>query len=517
MDKEEDISAIKFSSITILDHNCSINRNPDDLNLLVDFSDATPTYTREDGVHLQLSTKSMPKKKIVKLSNNVAYGMLIKGAKEMTDDEYLSTFVERKKEFVDNYIVKNTFAKGFQVPSAVQALTIVELIQRKDALVQFKAGTGKTHAFLFGCLWHFDPSDYVLQYVFITCSHEVAFQIYEQAKQILPPDTKIALCIGQKKEGTMGGGGGGGFKTLIGTSNLNRRPKTIREEKEEVSKAQVIVCTMGKFYDFMFNKKWINTKYLKTICVDEFDNIISSNSKNRSSIIMNTQEQMANIIHDIPYDTQRTFFSATVSEQALQIAHSYFRKYNSPLDEPFIVLLNVDDYTLEGIRQYYVCCKDMEWKKEVLIDLITQCRISQGIIFTNTIKTAEDLKMMLDNYPKIRISAAVFHGGLPESVRSGIHKDFIENKVRLLISTDLTSRGLDVQSINVVINFDMPDSMETYIHRIGRSGRYGRKGTAISLLVVSEYNNEMKKVEAINECSNKSKMEELPGKLESLL
>lgn len=513
--ESEKISDIKFSPISVGDHACNANRKEENLYLLSSFSDVVPKYNSEYGPHLELTSKKSPEPIIVPLNNTVTSGMLIENYQKMTDDEYYNTFVEKKKEFIEKYLIKNTFAKGFENPSAVQALAIPELIQRRDALIQFKSGTGKTHAFLFGCLWGFDPQDNALQYVFVTSSHEVAVQIYDQAKFLLPSTTQIALCIGQKKD--VGSTSTGGFKTPISTSSLNNRTKTLKEEKEEINRAQVIVCTMGKFYDYLCNRKFINCiKYLKTICVDEFDNIVASRSRARTSTVMSTEDQMAAIMKEIPQTAQRVFFSATVSQQALEIAYSYFRQYNPSVGESFIVLLNIEDYTLEGIRQYYVQCNSFTEKQDVLIDLLGQCRIAQGIIFTNRIDTANEIQSYLEKQ-KPPIKSSVFHADLPAQLRKSVHKEFTENKTRLLISTDVSARGLDVQGINVVINFDMPDALETYIHRVGRSGRYGKKGVAISLILVNSLKNEMKKVDGINEHSENNKMKALPQDLSDLL
>lgn len=511
MEYTDDISDIKFNQITIGDRTCNVNRRLDnDIFLFHNFTDALPYYDEENGVHLKLSSDKSKTNVIAKLSNYVCNRILIENSRNMDDKEYYKMFTDIKTEFVKNCLIFKTFAKGYEIPSPVQVLTIPELIMGRDMLVQFKSGTGKTWAFLFGLLWSYDPSDKELQHVFITNSHEVAMQIYEQAIFILPKNTNVALCVGRKRDT-------GGFRNPVGTSSLTIKPKTLREERDEIGRAQVIVCTVGKFYDVLCNRRWIRTtKYLKTLCVDEFDNIIISKFRQRSSHIMSTEEQISAIIKEIPHDTQRVFFSATVTKEALEIAHGYFRKYSPSIGEPFIVLLDIDDYTLEGIRQYYVECPSTNYKREVLLDLLKQCRIAQGIIFANKIKTAIDIKRFLDNQT-VPISSAVFHGNLPSEARNSIHRDFIENRVRLLISTDITSRGLDVQGVNVVINFDMPDSLETYIHRIGRSGRYGRKGVAISLILVNSSCNEMKKVETINECSKHSKMEPLPADLSNLL
>ncbi|AAV50724.1 putative translation initiation factor 4a [Acanthamoeba castellanii mimivirus] len=520
---QENINSYNFESIKIGDYKCNVNRIPgDNLYLLSNFNDAEPKYDDKNGVHLEFNYKKIGESKTMRLNDGATSTVLIEGARNMNANEYFPKFVEKKKSFAE-HLIRKTFAKGYESPSEIQALVVPELIQRKDTLIQFKSGTGKTHAFLFGCLWGFDPDDDVLQYIFITSSHEVATQIYEQAVFLLPETAKIALCIGQKK--SPNSFGNSGFKTPIGTSSLNHKPKSIKEEREEIRQAQIIICTMGRFYDILCNKGWITTtRYLKAICVDEFDNIVASKTKQRSSTVMNTEDQMAEIIQKIESEApknsengaQRVFFSATVSPYAIKIANSYFRKYSPIIGEPFIVLLDSEDYTLEGIRQYYVQCSNYFEKKEIILDLLKQCRIAQAIIFANRIETANEIKKLLDEQ-EVPISSAVFHGDLPAVTRKNIHKDFVENKIRLLISTDLTSRGLDVQGINVVFNFDMPDTLETYIHRVGRSGRYGRKGVSISLILVNQNKNEMEKVEQIDNCSKQSKMSQLPGDLSTLL
>lgn len=519
--ENDDIANMPFNQIAIGDNNYNINRTIDDnFVTLSDFSDAVPHFDSDIGPHMVIKMKDGKTVKKIPIPKPI---MLIENANQMEAEEYYRVLIEKKKEFVTNNLIKQTYAMGYENPSAVQHLGIIELTLRKDALIQSKSGTGKTHLFLFGCLWHFDPADSALQHVIITSSHEVAIQTYDKACKLLPPSTKIALCIGQKKDTTATSTGS--FKTPVGTSTLNIKYKSLREEKEDAQSAQVIVCTMGKFYDILCNKKWISLDYLKSICVDEFDNIVASRSKSRSSAIMSTEDQMAaimNAISDVSKRqksvsaVQRVFCSATVSEDSLKIACSYFRPFNTNVGEPFIALLDVEDYTLEGIRQYYVQVEKYEQKLDVLLDLIKQCRISQAIVFTNRVDTAESIKHFLDN-ESVPIASAVFHGNLPSAVRANIHKDMIENKIRLLISTDVTARGLDIHSINLVIIFDMPDNLDSYIHRIGRSGRFGRKGVAISLILVNSRTDERKKLEAINECSKNSKVEEINVALENLL
>ena len=216
MDKEKNSDQYwntPLEPITVGEHNCNVNRTK--LLPLINFSDAMPMYNEEFGPHLQICPKDSPPI-IVPLTGPTCSGMLIKDQEKMPDNVFYKTFVECKRPIVEA-LIKNTYKKGFEIPSVVQAIAVPELIQRRDALVQFKSGTGKTHAFLFGLLWGFDPNDSALQYVFITNSHEVAKQIYDRAKELVPENTKISLCIGQKKDVTVAGG----FKSTISTSTLS--------------------------------------------------------------------------------------------------------------------------------------------------------------------------------------------------------------------------------------------------------------------------------------------------------
>lgn len=454
-------------------------------NILKDFHDLLPHYQPDKPVYLKIDDT------MVHLPVNVTNKVLITNWQEMTDNDCNQIFVDKKKVLVD-YLLKQTYAKGYETPSCVQSLGIIPLCMGKDTLIQSKSGTGKTHAFLMGTAWHFDAEDKELQHLYITSSHEVANQIYRVAQQLFPTNAQISLCIGQKKDTT-----------------IHTKYPTLKEERETVATAQIVIGTMGKIYDYLCNKKWLNTQYLKTLCVDEFDNIVTSRG-NRSHQIITTENQMAEIIKIIPNKCQKIFFSATVNDHALQIANSYFQSDK----EPFIALLQTDDFTLEGIKQHYVECINYNEKKEVLLDLLKQCHISQCIVFCNTIETVTRLKQFLDDQ-KNHIATSLFHAGLSATARMQAMTEFRQYKTRLLISTDLTARGIDIPGINLVINYDMPHNLNTYIHRVGRSGRYGKKGIAISL--ISKDNGEITKVNQVNECSINNPMTPLPKDLENLL
>jgi len=508
MDSESAASACltDLTTITLGDHNCNVNRRLEDVKLLRNFEDVLPKFSEEHGLHFELKDRKTGNAIIVPLSSNVIKWTVIKGKERMSETEYMQALLKKKYSHVA-YLLGQTYAKGFEKPSAVQALTIMELIQGYDATIQFKSGTGKTFSCTFSCAFNVDSEDIHLQVIIITSSHEVAMQFYSEIRHLLPQEISVALCIGCKKNNTVRGG----FKT---TSSLMTKTKSLREQIEEAKTAQVIVGTMGKIYDFICNKKCINTNYCKTICVDEFDNIFLPRSRGRSSMDMNTDEQIMEILSILPKDTQKIFFSATVSEEALSKSMKFYRDPeddNCGSNDPFVILLPRDDFTLEGIKQYYVICDSLSYKYKILQIIIQSCRIIKCIIFCNTISTAQGVQGVLR---KMDVAAPVFHGSLSSEEREKIHKDMIDGRFRILISTDLSARGLDIQGINLVFNFDMPNDLETYVHRVGRSGRYGKKGTAISLIMCNDHINEESDIDYINECSKNNPMIELKSSMD---
>ena len=518
-----------FHKIKLEDYVYNINRSKEEMNLITDFSEIIPLFDEERGPRLEIGTKpikmimnpsSDPRHeervdnvyKSVHLNESVASRISIPNANKMNDIEYFSSFVKRR-EATAREIFYGAHGLGYEKPSPVQMISMIELILGRDCIVQSKSGTGKTFSFVSGISWNFDISDKTLQHIFITNTHEIASQIYDRVvTKIYPKDAKIALCIGQKKTPAGGSRTSGGFKQSVKTSELDHRgfemrqkPKTFAEVRDEIKNAQVIVGTMGRIYDVICNRKWNNMNTLKAICVDEFDKIVTSDTRARSSASMSTEDQLAEMITNLPITTQRAFFSATVNGDALNIACDYFRPYDRVVGKEFIALLDTEDCTLEGIRQYYFVLDSNSKKDNALLDLLSMCRISQGIIFVNNKETALHVKNML-NSQRTPIASDIFHGQMSAIERRDVFERLNDNKIRLLISTDLSSRGIDIHGINIVINYDMPDELATYIHRSGRSGRYGRKGAVISFIIENSEFNEMKKVEKINECSRSSPM-----------
>jgi superfamily II DNA/RNA helicase len=182
--------------------------------------------------------------------------------------------------------------------------------------------------------------------------------------------------------------------------------------------------------------------------------------------------QIKKIIQKIPQNTQICLYSATLPDDLLSITHKF-------LNDPVTILIEPEKLSLEGIKQYYVDIEREQWKFDTLVDLYKSLKISQSIIFVNTIDKCIYLH---DKLTENNHTVSMIHGQLTPIERNDVMRQFRIGNCRILIATDILARGIDVQHVNMVINYDLPVKYESYLHRIGRSGRYGRKGTAINLV-----------------------------------
>ena len=240
-----------------------------------------------------------------------------------------------------------------------------------------------------------------------------------------------------------------------------------------------------------FTRKIVWTD-LNILIFDEADEILSYGFK----------ETIYNIVQTIPRSCQICLFSATLPDDILELTDKF-------MNEPKRILVKNEELTLEGIQQFYVMVKDNNWKYDIITDLYDIINISQCIVYINSKNKIHEIYERLnhDNFPVSFISSDRSH-----EERKTIMEDFRSGKIRILLSTDLLSRGIDIQQLSLVINFDLPREKETYIHRIGRSGRYGRKGIAINLI----NDNEIGDLKIIEEFYN-SKINEMPDNISELL
>ena len=364
-------------------------------------------------------------------------------------------------------LLRGIYSYGFEKPSKIQEKAIVPIRERKDILAQAQSGTGKTGAFTIGSMSVIDPTLNKPQVFVLVPTQELAKQIYNVAKNIgsyLPVNCYCAT-------------GGTPIKDDI-TAIENG--------------VQFIVGTPGRMF-YLMERNILKTRDIKCLILDEADQMLEDRFYKQVMCILEI---------GFPNTTKVALFSATMPKEVIEVA-------NKLLQDPVRILVPAEDVTLEGIEQYIVDVEKDEWKYEILCDIYKQLNINQAIIYCNKRQSAEWLsdKLSNDGYPLLCI-----HGDMENSERRRRMQEFREGKVRVLISTDLLARGIDIQQISLVMNYELPNNRENYIHRIGRSGRFGRKGVAINLVSNSE-----KRMKEEIETYYTVKMKELPMDLSKIV
>ena len=340
-------------------------------------------------------------------------------------------------------LLRGIYAHGFEKPSEIQKRGIVPIKSGSDLMAQAQSGTGKTGTFCVGALTKIDTSLMKPQVLVIVPTRELAQQI-----------EKVAQALGSYME----------LKTYSATGGT-----PIRDDLRALERGlHFVVGTPGRIFDLM-NRGQLNRQYIRVLVLDEADQMLEDRFKEQILCIL----QMG-----FPKQTQVALFSATMPVEVIDVANKLLR-------DPVRILIPPEEVTLEGISQYYVALQKEEWKFDALCDIYKQLTVNQAIIYCNKRQRAEWLaeKMMAEGFP-----LSYIHGEMDVEERRNRMQAFRSGNVRVLISTDLLARGIDVQQVSLVINFELPPQRENYIHRIGRSGRYGRKGTAINLVAGDEVN-----------------------------
>ena len=353
---------------------------------------------------------------------------------------YYNSF-EDEELGLNELTLKGIYNYGYEKPSPIQRLAIKPIMNKNDVVIQSHSGTGKTATFIIGLLQIVDQTIHSPQCIVISNTRELADQTYKVFKQLsLYTDIKCNLCIG------------GDLQHKYTSDNITE---------------QVIIGTPGRISDLL-NKNIINKETIKLIIIDEADDVLSNSFR----------KQIKKIFSHIPKECQVVLVSATIPpEMSALLEHIMKPNY-------LTILVKDDELTLDGIKQFYINI-DEQYKLSALIDLYKYMDIGQAIVYCNKKNKADELKYALLEKD---FSASILHGDLMQREREEIMTDFRSGKTRLLITTDILSRGIDIQQVSLVINFDMPKYPQTYIHRIGRSGRFGRKGCAINFVTRKEKN-----------------------------
>lgn len=361
-------------------------------------------------------------------------GMNPEGVIESNWDREVHTFEDMN---LKEPLLRGVFSYGFEKPSAIQQKAILPCIEGHDVIAQAQSGTGKTATFSISILERIDMSNTQCQALILAPTRELAQQ--------------ISVCVL-----SLGDYMGVNCHACVGGTS-------VRVDMDKLSSGQqVVVGTPGRVKDMM-SRGILKTNHLKMFVLDEADEMLSRG-------FLEQIKEIFSIITNSAFQT--VLLSATMPNEILEITKSF-------MQDPVRILVKQEVLTLDGIKQFFIDCEKEEWKLPTLLDIYETLSIAQAVLFCNTRRRVEYLQTELD---KKDHTVSAMHGDMDQQQREVILKEFRSGSSRLLITTDLLARGIDVQQVSLVINYELPGQRENYIHRIGRSGRFGRKGVAINLI-----------------------------------
>lgn len=346
-------------------------------------------------------------------------------------------------------LLRGIYAKSWERPSAIQQRAIVPVTQGGDVVAQAPSGQGKTGAFTIGVLQRVDPTKAACQVLMISPTRPLAQQTFEVVTEIGRFMVQNNKDNGVKSAGAM----------FIGGTEI----------RDDLRHAQAnnfycAVGTPGRLLD-LIERGTLRMEDLKSIVLDEADDLLSSGF----------QDQIHDIFKYIPRDIQVCLFSATLPEEVLELSRRFMRN-------PTQILVKREQLTLSGIKQFYVAVSE-ERKSATLADLYKHATVAQSVVFCSSRRRVDWLG---EKMQQLGHTVSTLHTELDKEVAQQVLKNFKAGHTRVLITTDWLARGYDVHHVSMVINFDLPRDRENYLHRIGRAGRYGRKGLAINLVSENE-------------------------------
>ena len=349
-------------------------------------------------------------------------------------------------------VLRGIYSYGFETPSEIQKKAILPMSNGKDLLAQAQSGSGKTGSFTIGTLQRIDTTKSQTQGLILAPTHELARQIAD-----------VITKIGSMMEGLQ-------VKTIIGGTSIREDVQSM-----EANVPHVVVGCIGRVND-MITKRYIDVSELKLLVLDEADEMLSQGFGSQLRSLFDTF---------FPEKMQVALFSATMPDEMVTLTTKI-------LHNPVHIRVKLEELSLKAIEQYYVAVQNDGMKYSVLKDLFSIISVSKCIIYCNSVRRVETLFKAME---QDGFSVCCIHSSMDKQERTNIFNQFRNGEQRVLISSDITARGIDIQQVSVVVNFDVPPNVHTYLHRIGRGGRWGRKGFAINL--VSRFDvPHMKKIEA---------------------
>lgn len=359
----------------------------------------------------------------------------------LIESNYSETFESFDDMSLREELLRGIYAYGFEKPSAIQQRAIVPVIKGRDTIAQAQSGTGKTGTFAISILQRLDIEDQNCQALILAPARELAQQIQKVVSAIGDyMKVKVHACVG-------------------GTA--------VREDLQILKEGvHVVVGTPGRVYD-LIQRGALRLHKLKQFVLDEADQMLDRGFKDQIYEIFAC---------GLPKETQVALFSATMPADALELTSKF-------MHDPVTILVKKEELTLDGIKQFFIAVEKEDWKLDTLCDLYETLTITQAIIYCNTRRKVD---WLTENMKKRDFTVSATHGEMEMRERELIMKEFRSGATRVLITTDLLARGIDVQQVSLVINYDLPTNRENYIHRIGRSGRFGRKGVAINFITQAD-------------------------------
>jgi len=353
-----------------------------------------------------------------------------------------NTFEIRNWDDMDlkHELLRGIYAYGFEIPSEIQKKAIIPITKGNDVIAQAQSGSGKTGSFSIGILQRIDLSLNKTQALILAPTHELAKQI-----------AVVIQSLGSHFEKPLQ------VKTLLGGTSIR---EDIQQMRENVP--HIVVGCVGRVFD-MLSKGHIIGQDIDMFVLDEADEMLSKGFG----------EQIRDMFQIFFRDTiQVVLFSATIPPDILRLTSQFMR-------EPVKIMMKPEELNLKCIQQFYVAVQNDYVKFEVLKDLFSAISVSKCIIYCNSVRRVQELFFTMQ---KEGFSVVNIHSSMEKEEREKVFAQFRYGDARVLISSDITARGIDIQQVSTVINYDIPKCVHNYLHRIGRSGRWGRKGFAINLV-----------------------------------
>jgi len=343
-------------------------------------------------------------------------------------------------------VLMGIYEKGWESPSPIQEASIPVALSGRDILARAKNGTGKSGAYLIPLIERVDPNSDKVQALVLVPTRELALQTSQ-------------ICIEMGKHC--------GIKVLATTGGTDLRDDILRLDKT----VHVIVATPGRILD-LITKDIAKVDSCNMLVLDEADKLLSDFFK----------RVVDSIVRKLPVSRQVLLYSATFPQSVMVFMKEHMKN-------PHEINL-MEELTLKGVTQYYAFVAEKQ-KVHCLNTLFSKLQINQSIIFCNSTQRVELLAKKITD---LGYSCFYIHARMNQEHRNRVFHDFRKGLCRNLVCSDLFTRGIDIQAVNVVINFDFPRMAETYLHRIGRSGRYGHLGLAINLITYDDRYN-LKRIE----------------------